>query len=937
MLRGGTGADTLQGGAGFDTADYTGATSGVDVLLGMGDATFAGGIYNGRTGGQTGEATGDSYASIEEVRTTSFDDRVYGTATGTRAELGAGNDMFDNDMTVVAVDRVSGGDGDDRIWTGGGDDVLIGGAGDDELRGEDGDDLLVGGAGADVLSGGAGFDTVDYSAASEGVALAFSDVDGGGVAGRHVGRSAGGFGGEATGDTFAGIEQFVGSAHDDDVYGRDGGMRAALNAGDDTFDAGLLSGDDTVDGGEGHDTIFGGTGNDVLRGGDGDDTVEGEEGDDAIEGGAGNDNLHGGPGRATIDGGTGTDVAMFDGPYADYAVAGAGPGTVTVTHGGSGEVTTLSNVEWLQFNDMILTAAAAVAGDTSGPLAFNETGDGGANQIYGDARAQSLLGLDGQDELYGRGGRDTLVGGAGDDLLDGGSGYDTARFSGNRADYDVHVNPDGTVFVAHLANGGIDGIDTLVGIERVQFADGLWTIAELDPTSGGGMFIGSGTNNIHTGNAFDDTIHGRGGNDTLDGGDGDDVIRGGADDDILIGGAGADVLDGGDGTDTVDYSSNGTGVRVFLRSVDGGGIAAEVNGPAGDGVTYANSAAGAAGGDADGDVLASIENVVGSRYSDIVYGSFSGTSAHLGDGDDFFDDEQPSTASDAVYGEGGNDFIKTGDGDDLLDGGDGDDTFRGQGGDDVIVGGAGIDTAIYRGDSVGYTVMDNGDGTYGVTSLADGSDVVSGVEFLSFDDGTFAVGDLAAASPIVLDLDGSGAIETTGGTTSRDKAGVEVGRTVGFDIDGDGDLDTIEWITGGGDAFLVDDRDGLAATDMSGARLFGDEGGRYADGYRKLSAWDLDGDGRVAGSEAEGLSLWLDDGDAIVDGGELVPLGEMGVTAISVDVTGAIDAAGRGLMRSTAETADGGTLMTEDVWFAREAAEVEVAGVDQPTVEEMAA
>ena len=103
-------------------------------------------------------------------------------------------------------------------------------------------------------------------------------------------------------------------------------------------------------------------------------------------------------------------------------------------------------------------------------------------------------------------------------------------------------------------------------------------------------------------------------------------------------------------------------------------------------------------------------------------------------------------------------------------------------------------------------------------------------------------------SPVALDLNGDGQIGVTGETTSKDKSGIsQVGQTVSFDIDNDGTDDKTEWYAGDGDGILVDNRDGNAANDMDGGRLFGDEGGKFANGYEKLAQLDADGDGSLTG------------------------------------------------------------------------------------------
>ncbi len=173
------------------------------------------------------------------------------------------------------------------------------------------------------------------------------------------------------------------------------------------------------------------------------------------------------------------------------------------------------------------------------------------------------------------------------------------------------------------------------------------------------------------------------------------------------------------------------------------------------------------------------------------------------------------------------------------------------------------------------------------------------------------------ASPIAFDLNGDGQIGTTGESTAKERIDNNVGETVQFDIDGDGDLDTVEWMAGDGDGLLVDNRDGNAANDMDGARLYGDEGGKYENGYVKLSQLDTDDDGQISGKELEGLAVWVDDGDAVVEDGEMISAAEAGITRVSTEMQLEKNERGEDLMRSDA-TIDGEEVMTEDVWFAKD-------------------
>lgn len=179
----------------------------------------------------------------------------------------------------------------------------------------------------------------------------------------------------------------------------------------------------------------------------------------------------------------------------------------------------------------------------------------------------------------------------------------------------------------------------------------------------------------------------------------------------------------------------------------------------------------------------------------------------------------------------------------------------------------------------------------------------------------------SAVSPIMLDLNGDGKLGTTGVSTAKERIDDQVGRTVMFDIDGDGVKDEIEWMSGDGDGMLVDDRDGgatgamLTDGEIDGKRLFGDQGGKYANGYEKLKALDKDGDGKISGAELDGLKVWIDDGDAKLEGGELKTLRELGITEISVVMKLEANARGEDLMRSS-YVQNGETKITEDVWFA---------------------
>lgn len=108
-----------------------------------------------------------------------------------------------------------------------------------------------------------------------------------------------------------------------------------------------------------------------------------------------------------------------------------------------------------------------------------------------DAYAQNYLGSSGtdvfagtrfDDEIAGNGGDDTLAGGAGDDEIDGGSGSDAALFTGNKGDYALTRNANGTWSVTDKRAGSInDGTDTLRNVESATFADETVTLDVTTP------------------------------------------------------------------------------------------------------------------------------------------------------------------------------------------------------------------------------------------------------------------------------------------------------------------------------------------------------------------------------------------------------------------------------------------------------------------------
>lgn len=171
------------------------------------------------------------------------------------------------------------------------------------------------------------------------------------------------------------------------------------------------------------------------------------------------------------------------------------------------------------------------------------------------------------------------------------------------------------------------------------------------------------------------------------------------------------------------------------------------------------------------------------------------------------------------------------------------------------------------------------------------------------------------ASPVALDLNNDGKIGTTGETTAKDRlADTQLGKTVQFDIDGNGSKDTIEWMNGDGDGLLVDTREIGANNEIDGNALFGDQGGKFNNGYDKMALLDSNNDNQLSGSELDHLSVWVDDGDAKLEDGELRSLESLGIHSLGTNLQNTQNARGETLMQSNA---NGGAILTEDVWFGK--------------------
>ncbi|MEE1610470.1 calcium-binding protein [Microvirga sp. CF3016] len=152
------------------------------------------------------------------------------------------------------------------------------------------------------------------------------------------------------------------------------------------------------------------------------------------------------------------------------------------------------------------------------------------------------------------------------------------------------------------------------------------------------------------------------------------------------------------------------------------------------------------------DTIRNVENLIGSRLADRLYGS----------------DDDNTLAG--IYGN------------DLLEGNDGNDLLIGGAGNDSLSGGFGADVSEYSGNFADYTIRKQADGSYSIvdnsTGPNDGSDVLIGIEYAQFADRTIALTATTNSAPTSLSLDDT-SIDASA------KPGALVGRLSGVDPDGD--------------------------------------------------------------------------------------------------------------------------------------------------------
>jgi Ca2+-binding RTX toxin-like protein len=305
-------------------------------------------------------------------------------------------------------------------------------------------------------------------------------------------------------------------------------------------------------------------------------------------------------------------------------------------------------------------------------------------------------------EVFGAGGNDVIFANPGVEVVDGGEGDDVLY--GELRETEMAEGGEGAppisgpTYLRHPRERNGEGPVAVISSPEVRNCSGVCYGGD-----GSQEMIGGTGNDTIFGQRGNDVLKGNAGSDALYGGIGDEaLISGGSGTDLLAGGLGTDVLDGNDGSDLVrgdgtidtisDTGASGSDTLSFATGVAPGfGGSISVTGFPGEGAgeergvfvrldggplpcgsfegdpfEACNNEARYGGGSDEIDV-SGFENIIGSPFADVIYGSSATNKIDGGGG------------ADVLYGNGGNDSLYGGADGDLLKGGAGEDKAWGQG------------------------------------------------------------------------------------------------------------------------------------------------------------------------------------------------------------------------------------------------------------------
>ncbi|WDZ97733.1 calcium-binding protein [Herbaspirillum sp. WKF16] len=562
-----TDANRFEGGGGSNTVSYASSGAGVSVNL--------------QTGvGSGGSAAGDTYANIQNVVGSAYDDTFVGSLAANSFDGGSGgNDTvsYAGSTSGVSINFVSGrgtggyaeGDTYNHIQN------AIGSAYDD---------VFIAGVDSKNFNGGSGgSDTVNYGASTGAVTVNMITMSGSG--------------GYAQNNTYTNIQNIVGSSYSDTFI-----ASAAANnfngglGGSDTVSYAFSNAAVTVD-------LFHGTGSGGYAQGDVLAHIQnaiGSDYDDIFIASADVNNFSGGLGSNTVSyfystGGVTVDLTN---------TIGTGTGGF---YAAGDSFTNIQNLIGSVYDDTFVASADANSLDGGGGSLHNRVSyaastagvtvdlnyTNGTGTFGGYAQGDKLANI---QDLTGGAGDDTFVASLAENNFEGGAGSNRVSYAASNAAVTVDL-------VLGVGTGGYANNDTYANIQNVTGSnfDDLF-IASLAANKFDG---GLGNNTVSYAKAGDgngvtvDLFNGVGSNGFAAGDTYANIqnVIGTAYDDTFIADANHNTFTGAQGSDTVSYRYSTAGVTVNL--VTGLGT----------------------GGFADGDVYSGIENVVGSASDDLIVAS----------------------------------------------------------------------------------------------------------------------------------------------------------------------------------------------------------------------------------------------------------------------------------------------------------------------------
>ncbi len=346
--------------------------------------------------------------------------------------------------------------------------VILGGGGVDTITGTTGKDAILGNDSADTIATGDGDDAIFWN-----VGDGSDGIDGG-------------EGAETNGDTLVAMNR-GGSSLNPVVVPEPGAPASTITGGLNptaaTFNVNASGGNVTL--GVGAHTVTADNIEHVrIEMGTGGDTVN-------VSGDFNGTDLS--VSTITVTGGTGNDTVNASGLTSNHRIVfngGAGDDTFVSSNAG-GNDTFAGGTDGLN-GDTVNYSAITGGGVNVDLQAQTATNNGGSNvgsdtltdveDVVGTAQGDSLAGDGDANLLQGLGGDDTLTGRGGADRLEGSSGTDTAGYEAvlsSAATFGVDVDGHWTITIASVT-------DTLVGVERVTFADKTFLLVDKEGVNVGG-------------------------------------------------------------------------------------------------------------------------------------------------------------------------------------------------------------------------------------------------------------------------------------------------------------------------------------------------------------------------------------------------------------------------------------------------------------------